>query len=260
MEHRSTTDNFLGDPSIGIPTVMPYGGYGVLAHHNSGDVPETVDPKSMRDMMVMNAAYAYFLASAGPKEKKWMAELALTRGFNQMAWASEKLLDQIALGKDADGLGRLLHSSREKMDYLLDREAQAVRSAWDLSEGLSELAAFSRLQKSRLERAVKDTGRGLGLEDVAPVAPPGNPEARAIVVRRKRMGNITLDNLPREKREGYPAASFWGVPTAALYWCDGKRNLAEVIRLTELEMGEQQFDFVGYFKFLERNGYVEFVR
>jgi hypothetical protein len=79
------------------------------------------------------------------------------------------------------------------------------------------------------------------------------------VVRRKRMGNITLDNLPREKREGFPAASFWGVPMAALHWCDGKRNLEEVIRLTELEMGPQQFDFVGYFKFLEKHGYVEFV-
>jgi hypothetical protein len=48
------------------------------------------------------------------------------------------------------------------------------------------------------------------------------------------------------------------VPVSALYWCDGKRNLAEVIRLTELEMGPQQFDFVGYFKFLEKHGYVEF--
>jgi len=35
---------------------------------------------------------------------------------------------------------------------------------------------------------------------------------------------------------------------AALHWCDGKRNLEEVIRLTEQEMGSQRFDFVGYFK------------
>lgn len=71
------------------------------------------------------------------------------------------------------------------------------------------------------------------------------------------MGTITLDDLPREQRENYPAASLWGVPVSALYWCDGKRSLAEVIRLTELEMGPQQLDFVGYFKFLEKHGYVE---
>jgi hypothetical protein len=34
---------------------------------------------------------------------------------------------------------------------------------------------------------------------------------------------------------------------SALNWCDGTRNLAEVIRLTALEMGAQNFDFVGYF-------------
>ena len=85
-------------------------------------------------------------------------------------------------------------------------------------------------------------------------------QAAGIVVRRKRIGTLPLDELSREQREGWPSASFWGVPTAALYWCDGKRDLAEVIRLTELEMGPQSFDFVGYFRFLEKRGYVEFVR
>jgi hypothetical protein len=73
------------------------------------------------------------------------------------------------------------------------------------------------------------------------------------------LGTITLDDLPQEMGEGYPAAGFWSVPVSALYWCDGKRNLAEVIRLTNLEMGPQSFDFVGYFKFLEMHGYVEVV-
>jgi hypothetical protein len=98
----------------------------------------------------------------------------------------------------------------------------------------------------------------LNLGKVNEIVPPASPEAARIVVRRKRMGTITMDNLSREEREGWQASTFWGVPTSALYWCDGKRNLAEVIRLTELEMGPQDFDFVGYFKFLEKKGYVEF--
>ncbi len=87
-----------------------------------------------------------------------------------------------------------------------------------------------------------------------------NPEAEKIVVRRKKMGTITMDDIPRDQREGYPASSFWGPTTAALYWTDGKRNLAEVIKLTELEMGQSNFDWVGYFKFLQRHGYVDFVQ
>jgi hypothetical protein len=260
MEHRSSTDNYLGDPSIGIPTVMPHGGYGVLAHHNSHDTPATVDPKSLRDMMVMNAAYTYFIASAGPAEKRWMAEVALTRGFNQVAASVERIIDQIATAESADGLRRLLYQGRERVDYSLDRESQSVRSAFDLSEGLADLSAFAQQQKARLERAVQDHAKGLGFGAIQPWAPARNLEAEKIVVRRKRIGTIPLDDLAQTQREGYPAASFWSVPVSALYWCDGKRNLAEVIRLTELEMGPQTFDFVGYFKFLEKHGYVEFVR
>jgi hypothetical protein len=258
--HRSSTDNYLGDPSIGIPTVMPHGGYGVLSHHNSHDTPATVDPKSLRDMMVMNAAYTYFIAAAGPPEKRWMAELALSRGYNQVGAAAAQLVDRVALARTADELGRLLNQTPERLNYTLDRHTQAVRSAWNLASGLAALSAFTEQQKTRLEGLIRDRATTLGLGSIRPIAPVLNPEAAAIVVRRKRMGTITLDDLPREQREGFPAASFWGVPVSALYWCDGKRTLAEVIQLTELEMGPQQFDFVGYFKFLEKHGYVEFVR
>ena len=259
IEHRSSTDNYLGDPSIGIPTVMPRGGYGVLAHHNSHDTPATVDPKSLRDLMVTNAAYTYFLAAAGPAEQRWMAEVALTRGYSQLAAAAGKLLDEIAVAGTADQLGRLLYQSSERMDYTLGRESQSVRSAFDLKEGLADLTAFAEQQKARLTRAVRDRAGALGAGTIQPATPAKNAEAERIVVRRKRLGTITLDDLPQDKREGFPAAGFWGVPVSALYWCDGKRNLAEVIRLTTLEMGPQDFDFVGYFRFLERHGYVEFV-
>jgi hypothetical protein len=269
--HRSSTDNFLGDPMIGIPTVMPHGGYGVPAHHNSGDTPATVDPKSLRDMMVVNAAYTYFLAAAGPAEKRWMAELALTRGYQQIAAEASQAIDRINAVNErmvrptdlqfTSIVADLTLRGLDRLDFTLDRSIQAVRSAADLKVGISALQAFEKQQRDRvLEVATEREAalQGNGLPRIR-VNPPDSPEAH-IIVRRKRMGTFTLDDLPRDQREGFPAASFWNAQVSALYWCDGKRTLAEVIRLTELEMGPQTFDFVGYFKFLERHGYVEFVR
>jgi hypothetical protein len=258
--HRSSTDNYLGDPTIGIPTVMPRGGYGVQAHHNSADTPATVDPRSMRDLMVMNAAFTYFLASAGPAEHRWMAEVALTRGVTQVAAAATELVDRAAIATTADELGRLLALASARVDYVVLRESRAVSTAAALDQGLADLAAFGRQQQARVEGRIRDRAAALTLGPVQPLVAPRNVDAEAIVVRRTRIGTITLDTLARDQREGFPAASFWGVPVSALYWCDGTRTLAEVIRLTELEMGPQAFDFVGYFTFLEKHGYVEFVK
>jgi hypothetical protein len=257
-KHRSGTDNYLGDPTIGIPTVLPRGGYGVHSHHNSHDTPALVDPKSLHNLAVMNATYAYFIASAGPAEKRWMAEIAMTNGCERVAEATETILDQIAAAEGADHLADLLYQGQERIEYSSSRAAQAVRSAGAQGNVASGLAVFSGQQKKRVQLAIEERATALGLGRIQPKTPKPNAEAEAIVVRRKRMSTITLDDLPQDQREGYPAASFWSVPVAALYWCDGKRNLAEVIRLTELEMGPQELDFVGYFKFLRKHGYVEF--
>ena len=106
-------------------------------------------------------------------------------------------------------------------------------------------------QKARLERAVQDRATALGLGEIqagrAREEPGGGENRRAAEANGHNHAGRSAAGPARR----FPAASFWGVPVSALYWCDGKRNLAEVIRLTELEMGPQQFDFVGYFKFLE---------
>ncbi len=259
-EYNSGTDNDLGDPMINIPTVAPRGGHGIIAHHTSFDTPNQVDPDSLRDLSVMNAAYAYFIASAGPDQMHWMAQLALSRGYDQINAAAENSLDQIAVARNTDTLGRLLYWETARVDYNLARETKAVKQAADLPAGLTGLASFAVTQKARIESAVQQRASELHLGVIQPAVAKVSPEAERIVVRRKRMGTLTMDNIPVDQREGYPASSFWGPTTAALYWCDGMRNLAEVIKMTELEMGQSDFDWVGYFKFLQKQGYVDFVQ
>jgi Peptidase family M28 len=259
-EYNSGTDNDLGESMINIPTVSPRGGHGIPAHHTSFDTPNQVDPKSLRDMSVMNAAYAYFIASAGPDQMHWMAQLALARGYDQINAATRNSLDQIAAAQNADSLGRLLYWETARVDYNLMRETKAIKQAADLPQDLAALSSFAALQKTRIAGAVQQHGAELNLGRIQPLTPKANPEAEKIIVRRKKMGTITMEDIPREQREGYPASSFWGPTTAALYWCDGKRNLAEVIKFTQLETGQSNFDWVSYFKFLQRHNYVDFVQ
>jgi len=258
-EYNSGTDNDLGNPMINIPTVAPRGGHGIVAHHTSFDTPSQVDPDSLRDLSVMNAAYAYFIASAEPDQMRWMAQLTLSRGYEQIAGAVENSLDQIAIAQNADALSHLLYWETARVDYNLARETKAIQQAADLKQGISDLTSFAESQEKRVEAAVQQRAMELHLDKIRPSLPKENAAAARIIVRRKRMGTITMDDIPLDEREGYPASPFWGPTTAALYWCDGKRSLAEVIKLTELEMGVSNFDWLGYFNFLERHGYVDLV-
>ena len=239
-EFMTGTDTWLADPTVGIPTVWPYSGTGVQSHHNSEDRPETVDPRSLRDLAAMNAAFLYYIANAGEPEARWLAGIALDRGYEQVMAAREKGLEQIA--------------------YAVDRETQSILSVLRLVPEDRRTAVLASLQASAasLKRFGDDQSARARDSGVRPQPlDPQLAEAAKIVVKRKGIGTIPLDELAPGRREGFPSGAWASTPIIALYWCDGQRNLAEVIRLTRLELGPVKFDFVGYFRFLARKGYVE---
>ena len=225
------TDTYLAEPMVGIPTVWSYSGSGVETHHNSEDTPDRVDARSLRDISTVTAAFLYYIANAGEDEALWLASLSETRAYEQI-------------------LKRL--GSSEQVRYVLNREKQAVSSVLRLWPGLKAqiapmLARLDRFAADQLQRA----GDASAL--------PQRKEADKIVVKRKRFGTLPLDDLRHEKWEGQPSGAWALAPTIALYWCDGRRTLAEAIRLTELELGPSKFDYVTYFRFLRKHGYVDFV-
>jgi hypothetical protein len=254
------TDTYISEPMVGIPTAWPYSGSGVETHHNSEDSPDRVDPRSLRDLAIVNAAFLYYLASAGAPEALWLAELAQNRGYAQIIQQSAPLLDAIYKTSDKQARARSLFDAIEKIDYAVERESQAVTSVDRLTAGekpervvtlVASLRQFGRQQIERFR-----TAAGVG-----PEAPPPDPqyqEAEKIIVKRKRFGTIPLDEIAPDEREGWPSGAWATAPIIALYWCDGHRNLAEVMRLTRLELGSVKLDFVGYFRFLRKRGYVSF--
>ena len=271
------TDSYLGDPTIGVPTVWAYSGNDVYTpHHSSADTPARVDARSLRDLTVVTAAYLYYLANAEGPEARWLASLSQTRGYQQILNAASPFLDKIARAEDEEALGKHLAVALEKIRYTVDRQRQAVSSVLPLAPEVqrervrvsvtplsTELAQFGEAQSERIRTAVEQRADSLAItHPIRPIAAtdPEMAVASTIVVKRRRFGTIPLDDLPPDRREGYPSGAWDLVPITALYWSDGHRNLADVIHLTQMELGSTHFDFVGYFRFLRRHGYVEFVK
>jgi hypothetical protein len=276
VPYRPTTDTYYSDPTIGVPTVAARGGTGVSVHHTSADTVDMVDPRSLRDLSSMIAVYLYFLAAAGDDEIPWLAEIAVTRGYENMIRAAAPHLDRIISTGDAATVGRELYWAVAKIEHSADRDREAVLSALRLGSAgrrdeirrsldplLESLQRFSDDQSQRLRRAadrrVTQLGAPTPVEVIALPSDPKRVEASQMIVKRKRIGAVTLDDLPLEDRKGFPGFAGNPSPVPIFFWCDGQRTLEEVIRLIELEQGPLDFDFVGYVKFLADKGYIELI-
>jgi len=273
-EFMAGTDTYLSEPTVNVPTVWGYSGSGVETHHNSEDTPDRVDPRSLRDIATVNAAFLYYLANAGESEAMWLAELSQTRGYERILKSADEFVTRISNAIDANVLAQLRQDAKDQVSYSVDRGAQAVLSVTrlipeskrqaakqELDPQVKALQRFGDEQVGRIRQAIDRRASMLGVktpEQPVAATEPQLTEAAKIVVRRKRFGTLPLDDLAPDQREGYPSGAWDVVPTTALYWCDGHRNLAEVIHLTRMELGPTNFDFVGYFRFLRKRGYVEF--
>jgi hypothetical protein len=236
-EFMTGTDTWLAEPTVGVPTVWPYSGTGVESHHNTADRPETVDPKSLRDLVAINASFLYYVANAGEAEARWLAGVALDRAYEQVLAARRK--------------------GREQIAYAVDRGSEAVRSVLRLASQDHRAALASEIGPLTASLRRFGDDQTVRAEPQETQHDPQLEAAAKMVVKRKGIGTIPLDELAPDQREGFPSGAWDSTAIRALYWCDGHRNLADVIRLTRLEAGPVKFDFVGYFHFLERHGYVE---
>jgi len=274
--YSPTSDTYLSEPMIGVPTIAARGSSGATpVHHNSADTLDRVDPRSLRDLSAIVGAYLYYLASAGESEIPWLASITLDRSYENAIHAAAPYLDRMMAASDATAIGTTLYWGLAKIDYNAGRDEQAILStlrlvppdrrdavrAASLDPLLSVVRRLAGEQSERLQRAANQRAAELKAPvPVKAIAPPPDPrraEAAAMIVTRKRFGPVTLDDLPLDQRQGFPGFAGNPAPLRLLYWNDGKRNLAEVIRLIELEQGPMDFDFVGYFKLLAKHGYVE---
>ncbi len=266
-------DSTIGDPAIGIPVV--YLGGKDRFWHTTADTIDKIDPEATARVTALAASYAYYLASAGSPEAEWLAEEAASDGRRRLARMGSAFAARLRRAEPA-GRGRLLGRAAEHFAYQREVAAERVRSAQKFAArterrefraalrpmvaGLKKQAKLEEAYLAKLAARLADEAGESAPRPSGPRRPDWWGQAEKIIPVRKVAGALTLDEVPLEAREGHYSPRWDTQLTNILFRCDGKRTLAEAVRLGALDSGEPADNgrnYVEYFKFLERHGLLE---
>jgi aminoglycoside N3'-acetyltransferase len=202
----STSDTLAGDPKYGFPcpwitTHYREEGKNWNAYHSSDDVPELLSTRGLKACAVAMAAYLYYLANAGDADLRDLAEAE-----------TEYTCEQLRQTRSSEIAAYL----REQHHVTL---TQLQRWLWnsDKEKGLHHFA--------QLKRQVRETGPRQRL-------PSRIPERAKRVPRRTAFLSPTPENSPLGIAERIRKT---GLPSWALFWADGTRNLSQITGLLSAE-------------------------
>ena len=199
------TDTYFCEPMIGVATSyvsMIAGGH---LHHNSMDTIEKVDPRTLRELSFINAAYLYYIASAGAEDVPFIAGLTFSRGVEVITARAREFGERIAGAGDAASLGTALADSQEAIRYYTGLQQAALASierivpaeakpkARDFHRRLSEADGRGRRHAGQ---AVPRRRRGQGQGHVA-----RNRDARQAGGRPGKRSGVAR---PQEVPAGHP--------------------------------------------------------
>ncbi|MCK4416915.1 MAG: hypothetical protein KAV99_01955, partial [Candidatus Latescibacteria bacterium] len=113
---NGSDDTFVSDPTIGIPVNWVISSSGRY-HHNSMNNFSCLDPEMLRVNMMINATFAYFVASVGVREAAWLGSRIASEARKKMIEEVENQLALCLLRNDPD-IGKAFENLRRRLDYL----------------------------------------------------------------------------------------------------------------------------------------------
>lgn len=227
----STSDTLIGDPRYGFPcpwlTTQRRRGPKYDAYHSSADTLELLSERGLRLCAASMACYLHYLADAGSDELLELAE-AETRHFSER-------------------LSRATDTAEAR--YLRDHHRVSLRRLERWMWGGDRTAILDRLDAHR---------RHIGgrVSDAASRSPHARGASR--VPRRTALLTPTLENTPPPVAQRIREARLreW-----ALFWADGRRNLAQIAEMLSVEYGKPVTleQVTQYFEAHAELGYVELI-
>jgi hypothetical protein len=275
------TDVYFVESQIGIPTTFVYMEYGTGLHHNSRDTIEKVDSRSLHDLSMTAALALYYTANAGYDDIPLLAPLTCDRGAAVILQKTREMENRAARAGNGEELGAARNEGVRVIGYYTGLQVQALRSILRVVEperrGEAErrlsgyiwnMEELGQLMVKQFDAAVDTRAAALSirLSKHGKKESAAELEAASLYPKAEKIGTLTLEGIPPEEWRNLTGSPRWWSPrnwaAASYWWCDGTRNLQEIKELVELEAGASaaNFDFVAYYRFLEKHGLVRFVK
>lgn len=245
----------LSDPSVGVPTPMLIE-WPDRFYHTTADTLEKVSPASLHRSALLAATYAYAVANAGARDAQWLAREMNARFERRLSAELQAALTAALSGQAPQG-----PSWQRRVAFRLDRQTAALSSLQRLDAAFDPQPA----QATASQIALACWARNADLLEgwAAPAGATLSDDDAALVPVRRYPGPISLRShlyqLPPEERSEARAiirrhGGFMGLHAdLSLYWADGRRSLAEILDLVELEAGAREpAALVAYMRLLER--------
>jgi hypothetical protein len=242
----------LSDPTVGVPTPMLIQ-WPDKYYHTSGDLPENVSADLLGKIVAIAGTYIYLCALADAPALLRVAALT-GRGLRKeyidamAALQDSPAADWITPGYKARVLGaaagRALKSVAKmapesaKLRRAVEKEIAAVRDCLRREAALARRRPGKSRDGKRAahDRQMRDLDRIIVERLIpGPVDPRGLMRTLTPSKRARFLGRVTKQ------------AGALMVGTAALYWADGRRSIAEIARLVAAEIGHTDPGFLKFY-------------
>jgi hypothetical protein len=243
-------------------------------YHTTADTMDRVDPKSLERAGTLAGGYLYWLAQAGDEQAAWLGW--------EMAARYERRLGEYVQAETTRALGLEPEARAEAWGRLYNQVGYAQNQMLSALETLERLGNVQPLAPGwRAE--IEETGdrvlsrsrkqiRPISLPTVSPQTDAWFEHASQFIPVRRYRGPIMdmaapLAAVPLDEpglaawRQLYTDIPNWRMMRAyAEYWTDGRRTLAEIARLVEMETGQALGPSIEtYFSLLKKAGVMEIV-
>ncbi|KPJ61028.1 MAG: hypothetical protein AMJ46_03355 [Latescibacteria bacterium DG_63] len=265
----------FSDPDVGVPCPSLCQ-WPDRFYHTDMDTPDKVDPAMLAASAAIAACYAAFAANAGEKEARWLGSEMMS---SLKQAVTEGIQRELTSGlESAAPSGEKLAVLRRRLSYLLERKKEAFVHLERLGLKVDEVYEAGEEANEWVRREFADAEKSyLSLLGRArrKAASKRSDELRFLVPSRVIKGPSGLTMVARTfwvKLNKGDRERLWQLfethkdtpsvfTTLSWFWVNGKRTLAEIADLVEMECGARDDKLLEtYYTLLEKVGLTKMTR